>query len=91
MCDESSRENVRRCGRKNAVGKTKLFWKDTKIYRSKDVPWRIKCQRLVDHVYAVFPLEVKLGRGQQTQEKKVGDKNNDEAVQAEKRKRKDVG
>ena len=24
------------------------------MYKSKDVPWKIKCQRLVDHVYAVF-------------------------------------
>ena len=24
------------------------------IYKSKDVPWKVKCQRLVDHVYAVF-------------------------------------
>ena len=24
------------------------------IYRSKEVPWRIKCRRLVDHVYSVF-------------------------------------
>ena len=32
----------------------KAFWKDIKIHKSKDVPWRIKCQRLVDHVCAVF-------------------------------------
>ena len=32
----------------------KAFWKDIKIYTSKDIPWRIKCQRLVDHVYAVY-------------------------------------
>ena len=25
-----------------------------KIQRSKDIPWRIKCRRLVDHVYPVF-------------------------------------
>ena len=30
----------------------KAFWKDIQTYKSKDVPW--KCQRLVDHVYAVF-------------------------------------
>ena len=24
------------------------------IYNSKDVPWRVKCQRLVGHVYPVF-------------------------------------
>ena len=29
----------------------KAFWKDIMMYKSKDVPWRIKCQRLVDHVH----------------------------------------
>ena len=32
----------------------KAFWKDILIYNSKDVPWKIKCQRLVDHVCAIF-------------------------------------
>ena len=32
----------------------KAFWKDIKIYRNKDVPWRVICRRLVDHVYPVF-------------------------------------
>ena len=32
----------------------KAFWKDLQKYKSKDVPWKIKCQRLVDHIYAVF-------------------------------------
>ena len=30
------------------------FWKDILIYKSKDVPWKVKCRKLVDHVYAVF-------------------------------------
>ena len=34
----------------------KAFWKDIMIYKSKDVPWKVKCQRLVDHVYAVCAL-----------------------------------
>ena len=34
--------------------RTKLFWKDILIYKSKDIPWKIKCRRLVDRVYAVF-------------------------------------
>ena len=25
-----------------------------KIYRVKDVPWRMKCRRMVEHVYSVF-------------------------------------
>ena len=33
---------------------TKAFWKDSLIFKSKDVPWKIKCQRLVDHVNAEF-------------------------------------
>ena len=32
----------------------KAFWKDIMIFKSKDVPRRIKCRRLVDHVHAVF-------------------------------------
>ena len=32
----------------------KASWKDILIYKSKDVPWKVKYQRLVDHVYAVF-------------------------------------
>ena len=32
----------------------KAFWKDFMIYQSKDVSWKVKCQRLVDHVYPVF-------------------------------------
>ena len=32
----------------------KAFWKDILVYKNKHVPWKVKCQRLVDHVYAVF-------------------------------------
>ena len=32
----------------------KAFWRDILVYRSGDVPWRIKCGRFVDHVYSVF-------------------------------------
>ena len=32
----------------------KGFWRDILVYKSNDVPWRIKCGRLVDHVYSVF-------------------------------------
>ena len=32
----------------------KANWRDILVYRSKDVPWRIKCRRLVDHVHSVF-------------------------------------
>ena len=32
----------------------KAFGKDILMYTSRDVPWKVKCQRLVDHVYAVF-------------------------------------
>ena len=28
-----------------------------KIYRSKDVPWRVKCKRMVEQVYGVFCFE----------------------------------
>ena len=32
----------------------KAWWRDGKIYRSKDVPWRVKCGEMVEHVYSVF-------------------------------------
>ena len=32
----------------------KAFWKDCVIFKSKDVPWKVKCQRLVDHVFVIF-------------------------------------
>ena len=32
----------------------KAWWRDVKIYRSKDVPWRVKCRRMMEHVYSVF-------------------------------------
>ena len=32
----------------------KALRKDIPIFKSKDVPSKMKCQRLVDHVYAVF-------------------------------------
>ena len=32
----------------------KAWWKDVKIYRSNDVPWRVKCRRMVEHVFCVF-------------------------------------
>ena len=32
----------------------KVFWRDILVWRSKDVPLRNKCRRLVDHVYSVF-------------------------------------
>ena len=32
----------------------KFRWRDAKIYRNKDVPWRVKCWRKVEHFYSVF-------------------------------------
>ena len=36
----------------------KAFCKDIKIYRSKEFLWKVKRQRLVDHVYAVFSFGI---------------------------------
>ena len=41
----------------------KAFWKDILISKSKDVPWKVKCRRLVDHFYAVFAFGVRIGCG----------------------------
>ena len=32
----------------------KSFVDDVKIHRSKDVPWRVGCRRMVEHVHSVF-------------------------------------
>ena len=32
----------------------KSWWSDVKIYRSKDVPRRVKCKGVVEHVFIVF-------------------------------------
>ena len=32
----------------------KAWWRDAKIYRSKDVPWRVKCKRMVEHVWCIL-------------------------------------
>ena len=39
----------------------KVSWKDIRTYESKDVPWKIKCRRLVDHVDAVLGVRIGLG------------------------------
>ena len=41
----------------NAVSKQGLLEGQCGINKSKDFPWKVKCQRLVDHVYAVFAYE----------------------------------
>ena len=40
--------------RKIAWKKYKKWWRGAKIYRSNDVPWRVKCRRMVEHVDSVF-------------------------------------
>ena len=35
----------------------KAWWRDVKIYGSKDVPWRVTCRRVVDQVHSVFCFE----------------------------------
>ena len=32
----------------------KAWWRDVKIHRSQNVPWRAKCSRMMEHVYSVF-------------------------------------
>ena len=34
----------------------KAWWRDVKIYIRKEVPWIIKCRRMVEHVHNVFSL-----------------------------------
>ena len=48
----------------------KAFWKDIMTYKSKDVPWRIKLQRLVDHVHVVSSVGSETGLGRSKHWKK---------------------
>ena len=52
------------------------LWRDILVYRSKDVPWRIKCRRLVDHAYSVFSFgseNLVLDHSNNGQNQEVGD------------------
>ena len=51
---ESAREHRTTQLKKGCNPLPKLFWKDILMYKSKDVPLKVRCQRLVDHVHAVF-------------------------------------
>ena len=33
---------------------SKGWWRDAQISQSKDVPWRITCKRMVEHVCSLF-------------------------------------
>ena len=35
----------------------KAWWRDAKMHRSKDVPWRVRCRSMVEQVYGVFSFE----------------------------------
>ena len=37
----------------------KAWWRDARVYRSKDVPRRVKCKRMVEPVYSVFCFDGK--------------------------------
>ena len=67
----------------------KAFWKDILIYKSIDVPWRLKCQRVVDHVFALFTFgSENWSWTQQTMEKsKDGNQDDDTIIPFEKTKR----
>ena len=41
----------------------KAFWIDFLMYKTKDIPWKIKCRRLVDHVLQSSPSKVRTGPG----------------------------
>ena len=67
----------------------KTFWKDILIYKSKDIPWKIKCQRLVDHVCAVFAFGVKYWSWtihNDGQNQRIGNQDSDTFVQFQRHK-----
>ena len=39
------------------------WWRDVKTYRSEDVPRRVKCRRMVEHIHSVFCLGANIGPG----------------------------
>ena len=49
----------------------KAFWKDIKIYRSKDIPWRKNVKDWWITCTLSSSLEVKLGRGHSKQWEKI--------------------
>ena len=68
----------------------KACWKDVKIYRSKDVPWRVKCRRMVEIVYSVFCFGIdNRSWSQKTLDriKEQGNKNDESSIPLRKRKR----
>ena len=57
-------------------GANKARWRDAKIYRSKDVPWRVTCRRMVDQVDS-FPFRERklvLEQSEFGQNQRLGDK-----------------
>ena len=72
----------------------KAYEKDIAVYRSKDVPWRIKCRRLVDHVYSVFSFgSANWSWTIQTMDriKKVGGEDNDAIILIQQKERRNMG
>ena len=53
MCDEQLLKTLDAI-EERMQSANKAHWRDIQVYKSKDVPLRIKCRRLVDHVYSVF-------------------------------------
>ena len=66
------------------------WWRNAKIHQSNDVPWKMKCRRMVDKVYSVFFGERKLVMEQRDpgQNQLVGDKSYD--VQFQKKGRRNM-
>ena len=66
MCCESVKGERTKGLEERMQSANKAWWRDVKFYRSKDVPWRIKCRRMVEHVCgvsaAVFAQARKLSR-----------------------------
>ena len=55
---------TRKFGRAEAESQQGVLERDARVHQSKDVPWRIKCNRMVDQTRstASFASDVKVGR-----------------------------
>ena len=67
-------------------------WWRVKICRSKDVPWRVKCRRMVEHVYSVFCFgSENWSWNQSRQNQRMGNEGDESFISNQKGRRGDVG
>ena len=51
---QSGWKDAGQLGKKKMQSANEAWWRDVKIDRSRDVPWRVKCRRMLDQVCSVL-------------------------------------